>query len=260
MIDILEKYLILESVEQQLTDAINNHQVVTLHYAGNNEGKVLSKKTKAGVRHILPVALGWNPNGNMIVRGYLTSTGIETPWRTHTTKVPLSPSTKEPADMDRWKTFRIDRITSVIPREGPNDVWNRPPAGFNNGDRGMKAIYALAKWEGQPETPEVPAPVSVPITKPETKIDKIPQGSKVVLKAPEKKKEPVKPAVPPAPPIKPPVPPVKPPVPPVQPPQATQPVQTNPPEEPEPTEPENINNQPKPISEWYFWLNKIVNN
>jgi hypothetical protein len=154
MVAFLKKYLILETVEQQISDAIDNHQVLYMNYKGNKEGNILKNKTIQGQRVILPVALGLNKSGRMVVRGYLTSIGVETPWRDHTTKTPYT------YDVDRWKTFRVDRITSVIPREGIRDFWQTPPPDFNpNGDGSMIEILKIAKFGDEKTKPDKINPI-----------------------------------------------------------------------------------------------------
>lgn len=258
MIDFLEKYLILETVEQDITDAIKNHQVLYVNYKGNKNGAV-KDQTKAGVRHFLPVAIGLNEKGNMIARVYLTSSGVQTGWRTHTTDYG-----------GKWKTIRLDRIHSVIPREGKNDFWDHPPDGFNeNGDGSMKVIYALAQWDtvSNKLPPKVKKTAAVP-----NELDKIPAGKKVVLKPEKEKPKPeVKPtpAPPPAPPA---AQPVKPPIKgrEWQMPKPTDIIQTKKPIKPtqptEPTEPQPLDQttelppEEKPMTEsWLRWLNKVVN-
>lgn len=248
MVAFLKKYLILEKFEQELSSAIDNHQVVTLHYAGSKDR---TNPTIAGIRHILPVALGTNKAGSTVVRAYLVSQGIETTGRGHNAKSTLTnPATKYGENnMDRWKTFRTDRITNVIPREGPNDVWEEAPIGYNeSGDGSMIDVQKQAVFNGVQTAPTEtipiePAPVTKPI-QPASKLEKIPDNTKVVIK-PKAEKPVVKPQ------------PVKQPQTnqTVQQPQTNQTVQPEVPEEPNPED-----NQPKPIGEWYLWLNKILKN
>lgn len=216
MFDFLNKYLILETVEQQLTDAINNNQAVTMYYKGNKEG-VLQDQTKVGVRHVLPVALGLSKNGNMIVRGYLQSKGIETPWRNHTS---------------RWKTYRVDRITSIFAREGKRDFWSQPPAGFNpNGDKSMIQVYALADFNNKSSINPTNPKIEPEKVEPETPEPRKPDGEYAKLFKPESEA-----------------------------PEPREPENIEP-TAPKPMEPEeNDENEEQPISEWYLWLNKVLKN
>lgn len=266
MIDFLEKYLILETVEQDITNAIKNHQVLYVNYKGNKNGAI-KDQTQAGVRHFLPVALGLNEKGNMIARVYLTSRGIQTAGRNHT-----------PDYGGKWKTIRVDRIHSVIPREGEKDFWKDPPDGFNeNGDNSMKVIYALAQWDTISN--KLP-PKAKKIAGEPNELDRIPAGSKVVLKPKQEKpkQEPeIKPTPTPTPAPKPEptVPTAPPPKPPIkgrewQMPKPTDIIQTKKPIKPvqpqQPTEPQppdqttELPPEEKPLAEsWLRWMNKIVN-
>lgn len=273
MIAFLEKYLIIETVEQQIRDAIKNRQKVSLLYKGV-KGKQVDPKTgklrgrdsdttistPPGRRIGLPVAMGTDiRNQQPSIRFYQTS-GSQTPGR-HDSDVSGSP----------WKEFRIDRITGVIPWEGKDAFVPHPEElpqweKFNENDKYLPDNYNIYT-DGEPEQePEVSAPVEPepapikPLPK-LSKLGKIPDNNKVVLKpekpAPLAPSKPVpqltaQPTPKPQPkPITPPqgkkeIPPVAPPVTPT----ITPPV--------EPTEPKI--EKPKPLSEWYNWLNKIVNN
>jgi hypothetical protein len=267
MIAFLEKYLILEKFEQEIRNAIKNRQKVSLLYAGV-KGKQVDPKTgklkgrdsdttvstPPGRRIGLPVAIGTDiRNQQTSVRFYQTS-GSQTSGR-HEGGVETSP----------WKEFRTDRITGIIPWEG-NDAIVENPEGlpewnkFSEADKYMPDNYNI--YTDNPSDQGDQPITSVPVkTEPSTikpmpklsKLAKIPDDTKIVLK-PEKPAPAAKsvgkpsPAAQPKP--KPTVQPVTPPqgkteLPPVVPPM-------------EPTEPEA--KQPKPLNEWYKWLNKILNN
>lgn len=264
MIDFLGKYLILESVEQQLTDAIKNHQTVSLYYKGNKgapnpkTGKPMGKHkdfTASGLRYVIPVALGLHKStGSMVLRALVTSKGVHTAGRDRPTK---------------WRMFRIDRITSIYPHEDPNAINDAMPELYQYDDKDMSIIYAQADYGEQAENEPLETPVygdvqaqSIKYNKPtqQLDLDKVPQGSKSVLKVPAAKTPPpVQPT--PQQPVKQPSPqPVPEPKPAPTAPPITPPVApTNtPPNMTEPTEPTG-DNQPKPLKEWHIWLNKILN-
>lgn len=263
MVDILEKYLILETVEQTLTDAIHNHQRVTLHYKGfkgtpdPKTGKMRGKtadKTAPGMRIVLPVALGVDKrSGALVVRALVTSSGVHTAGRDRPTK---------------WRMFRVDRITSVIPREGEDDLNNPIPADFHENDKMMSVIYAQAS-DTEVAAPEGEKPMAPPTPAPPPtggKLDKVPAQGKAVLKTPKPEVPPVVTAMQkPAPKEiikaeKPKPAPEKP----VTPPPAPTPVPSKPePVKPEPDEEEGMLGLSeaelvKPILEWNKRLNKIL--
>jgi hypothetical protein len=259
MIDFLGKYLILESVEQQLTDAIKNHQTVSLYYKGNKgtpnpkTGKPMGKHkdfTASGLRYVIPVALGMHKStGSVVLRALVTSKGVHTAGRDRPTK---------------WRMFRIDRITSIYPHEDPNAINDAMPELYHYNDKDMSIIYAQADYGDKAQTTAPtgePVPVQPAAPAQNLDLDKVPQGSKSVLKVPAAKQTP--------PPVQPkPQQPIKQPSP--QPVPAPQPAPTTPPVAPpiaptvtppnmtEPTEPIGYN-QPKPLKEWHIWLNKILN-
>lgn len=54
MVDFLNKYLILETVEQQLKDAINAHHTITVYYKGHKgKTKDASDHTDSGQEILL---------------------------------------------------------------------------------------------------------------------------------------------------------------------------------------------------------------
>jgi hypothetical protein len=247
MIDILQKYLIIEEWERELTDAIHNRQRITLHYKGYQgeldpkTGKRHGRQsdftvaTPPGMRVVLPVALGLDKRtGAMVVRAYQEG-GTQTAGRHGDTPEP-------------WKYFRVDRITRVIPREGENDLNREIPPGYKRNDQLMSVHYAQID---DPETGAVQEPMPAqgeiqaqPV--PKNKLDKIPDNAKVVLK-------PEEPVAPPAPTAKA-KPTAKPPIPPVEKPEPVEPVQPTP-EEPETNEPEELTRE---IKEWVNRLNKVI--
>jgi len=280
MIDFLGKYLILESIEQQLTDAIKNHQTITLYYKGYKgtpnpkTGKPMGKRkdfTDDGMRYVIPVALGLHKSsGSMVLRALVTSKGVHTKGRERPTK---------------WRMFRVDRITSVYEHEDPNAIKDAMPDLYNQeGDKhmntsDMSVVYVQADYSNSKETMpsdaqsvsssgekrswDAPISASLKYKKPvqNLDLDKVPQGSKSVLKVPAAKPTP--------PPVQPkPQQPIKQPS--TQPVPAPQPAPTTPPVAPpvaptntppnmvEPMKPED-NTQPKPLKEWHIWLNKILN-
>lgn len=261
MIDFLGKYLILESIEQQLTDAIKNHQTVTLHYKGNKgttnpkTGKTMGKRsdfTDSGLRYVIPVALGLHSSsGSVVLRALVTSKGIHTAGRERPTK---------------WRMFRIDRITSIYPHEDPNAIKDAMPELYNQeGDDHMSIIYAKADYSGTTDTMPSNEPSISSAGQKRAWNEPSEASKKKVLKIPAKPSAPIQP-----PPVQPtpqqpikkpstqPVPIPKPaPVAPTTVPPVTPPVA--PPNMAEPIEPE-VPNQPKPLKEWYIWLNKILNN
>jgi hypothetical protein len=204
MIDILQKYLIIEQWERELTDAIHNHQRVTLHYKGfkgtldPDSGKQRGKRkdftiaSPPGIRVVLPVALGLDKRtGSMVLRAYQTS-GVQTPGR-H----------KDGDEPPNWKYYRVDRISRIIPREGKEDLNNPLPPGYKDNDKLMSVVYAQATDEIGGVDQQVPvqkAPVTpmpsdkevqaqrIP-TKPTapTKLDTMPDNAKYILKQPETK-------------------------------------------------------------------------
>ena len=269
MIDILQKYLIIEQWERELTDAIHNHQRVTLHYKGfkgtpdPKTGKMRGKQkdftapSPPGIRVVLPVALGLDKRtGTMVLRAYQTS-GVQTSGR--------HPDGDEPPN---WKYYRVDRISRIIPREGKEDLNNPLPPGYKDNDKLMSVVYAQATDEEGGVDKQVPvqkAPVqpvpsyqdvqAQPITaKPTapTKLDTMPDNAKYVLKQPEpkptppptepqQKVEPEKPA-----PIK------------------NEPVATVPPTEPEEQEPDEeegmlgLSEEVQKLREWTNRMNKTT--
>lgn len=264
MVDIVGKYLIFETVEQQLTDAIHNHQKVALYYkgykgtpnpkTGKKQGSV-KDFTDQGIRIGLPVALGLEKHtGRMVVRMLVTSKGVHTKGRTRKTK---------------WRLFRIDRIKSVYEQEGKDDIVNDEPDLLNiSGDDQMSIVYAHANdkisFGGEngkrPETDEVPVysdvqAQSIPIKpKPRghNKLDKIPDDAKVILKQPEKPK-PLEKLAPPKVTTKPIMPPTPEKVPPIEPIKPELPIKP----EPEITEPDEENSLlglSEQIKNWRNWL------
>jgi hypothetical protein len=207
MIDILQKYLIIEQWERELTDAIHNHQRVTLHYKGfkgtpdPKTGKMRGKEkdftvaSPPGIRVVLPVALGLDKRtGTMVLRAYQTS-GVQTRGRHKDGDVPPN-----------WKYYRVDRISRIIPREGEEDLNNPLPPGYKDNDKLMSVVYAQATDEVGGVDQEVPVqtapaqPVpsyqdvqAQPIPKrpvAPTKLDTMPDNAKYVLKQPEPKPAP----------------------------------------------------------------------
>jgi hypothetical protein len=262
MIDFLGKYLILESFEQQLTDAIKNHQTVSLYYKGNKgttnpkTGKPMGKHkdfTDSGLRYVIPVALGLHKSsGSVVLRALVTSKGVHTAGRVRPKK---------------WRLFRLDRITSIYPHEDPNAIKDAMPDLYNQeGDDHMSMIYAKADYSGTTDT--MPSDSPSISSSGEKRAWNAPSAAsmKKVLKVPAKPAAPMQPTPPPVQPT--PQQPIKQPSP--QPVPVPQPAPVTPPVTPpiaptvappkmtEPTEPIG-DNQPKPLKEWHIWLNKILN-
>lgn len=250
MVDFLKKYLILETVEQQLVDAINTHHTISLYYHGN-KGKTGKRNAKdftdAGLRYVIPVALGVHKSsGSLVLRGLVTSKGVRT--KNDDGGIKRQPEQSSPV----WRMFRIDKITSVYEHEDANAINDNMPYLYHYNDKDMSIIYAQADFGKQVEPL---ARKNTQITIP-SKLDKVPTGVKSVLKVPVKEPE--------TPPAKPEITVAKPEIGGQQ--IKTQPVSIKPetqstvaPIDHEPIEPED-ENKPKPISEWYRWLNKIIKN
>ena len=120
--------LILESIGQSLAyDAIQNHNVVIINYAGDDD-------TSRGKRTIEPYVLGRTSANNIAIRAF-------------------QPNGDTSSSVPNWKTFRLDRILSWNPTK---KTFNSPPnqRGFNvapynqNGDGSLQSIRIQAKFDG----------------------------------------------------------------------------------------------------------------
>jgi len=239
MVDILKKYLILETVEQDLTDAINNQKTVSVFYKGNKSGPKgpLSRDdadfTDHGIRYVIPVALGLHRKSGAVVMRGLVKKGV------HTKNSDGSVKRNRPTE---WHMFRVDRITSIHPHEDANSVGAlESTAGGNlyrKDDKDMSLIYAQY-GDDKPLTNE---PEQVPVDTPSTPIapDVPDVENKPTEMPPEISAEPEGMALPQ---------------------RNRDNVEIKEPEIPiEPEEEIEPEVEDQPINEWLIWLNKVINN
>lgn len=114
---------------ESLENAIKRRQVCVIYYTGDIPGG-------PGLRTIEPVALGRSKRGNLVVRAW----DIE--GASHTAYLGTQP-------LPGWRLFRLDKIASFKPTP---DIYNEPRPNYNfNGDRSMKDVIVIAKFDNQPE-------------------------------------------------------------------------------------------------------------
>ncbi|MFW6219464.1 MAG: WYL domain-containing protein [bacterium] len=126
-----ESLLLIESIEKtKVIEAIKDHDVVTIYYAGdtvNNEG----------YRTIEPFALGINKAGNTVLRAWQRSGASDTPQGSKQ----YDPLTRIPG----WRMFRLDRIKSFTIQNDKFNVniefLNKERPKYNPNDKDMTSIY-----------------------------------------------------------------------------------------------------------------------
>lgn len=125
---ILNKVLLSESVsEEDVNDAIDNHNRIIINYHSNGEDK------NSGARMIEVYAYGLTKSGNPVIRAF-------EPYGDTTTRVPS------------WKFFRLDRITAWKPTkqtfDHSADEDYKGLGDFNqNGDETMSVVYKIATFD-----------------------------------------------------------------------------------------------------------------
>ncbi len=138
---ILRKILLSEAVgDQDLIDAINNHEIIYIAYDGEDN------KAK-GFRTIRPFLLGTNKNGNKVLRAWQEAGNSESYGRTN-----LPPRqnheygfNEKGARRPGWRLFRVDQIATVLPTgrkfspenlisKNTGSLYNNPEKGKTNAD------------------------------------------------------------------------------------------------------------------------------
>ena len=114
-----------KSFYDTLTKAINNKNIVVIHYDGDQEqGK--------GKRTIEPVCIGLTPKGNLAVRAWVIE-GVSYTASIGYYRIP------------GWRMFLIDKMTGVVRSTRRFDKL-RP--GYNTtGDKGFSKIYVNAQFD-----------------------------------------------------------------------------------------------------------------
>ena len=232
MLDILKKYLIFETVEQELTDAINNRNTISLYYSGN-KGKSKNPRddhnhTDSGLRYVIPVALGLHKSsGSLVLRGLVTSKGV------HTKNSDGGIKRNRPT---KWRMFRVDRIASVYPHEDAaaiNALYDKTNGNlYHDNDRDMSIVYAQMGPDNK--KPVAPEPEQVQVSIPSVPdVENTPTD-----RPPEINTEPDNMVLPQ---------------------RHSDNIEIEKPEIPiEPEEEIEPEDEDQPINEWYKWLNKLL--
>lgn len=125
----------------EINDAINNHKYIVVTYEGTDG-------THNQNRMIQPVAFGCTKAGNPVVRAYETFGDTKT-------------------FVPRWKFLRVDRISSW---RDTGKTFSEPAQLFNpHGDKTMKIVFNIAKFDDEEENTMQTAPTSSPKRKEDAK-------------------------------------------------------------------------------------------
>jgi predicted DNA-binding transcriptional regulator YafY len=124
------KFLINEIASlDNIQTAINNRKVCVIYYDGDEPGG-------RGLREVEFVAVGKSKAGNLVARGWDREGASHTGY-------------KGEQPLPGWRLFKLDKILSFksIP-----EVYNEPKPGYNfNGDKSMTQVFAIAKFDNNPE-------------------------------------------------------------------------------------------------------------
>ena len=125
------KWLLIEiAAIDNVKDAINQKQVITIYYDGKEPGG-------RGIREVEPVALGKSKAGNLVMRGWDREGASHSAYKG---KKPLP----------GWRYFRLDKILSLKPT---GELYNQPQQGYNfKGDKSMISVITIAKFDDNSPT------------------------------------------------------------------------------------------------------------
>lgn len=147
------RHLLKEGVgENDIIDAINNHEWIYLYYTGDD-------KISSGYRTVRPYVLGTHKkSGNKVLRAWQDNP--KNSW--HFDNKPTRKDSKNhdywtdgEGDKPGWRLFRIDKITKVLPigkKFHDSNGLVMIPAGYHEGgDDNMSSIDAYVSTKTQPD-------------------------------------------------------------------------------------------------------------
>ncbi len=144
-IEQIYKQILTEAVQKsKVMDAINNHDLVTIYYDGD---ETINK----GYRTIEPYVFGVTKAGNDAIRAWQTKGASDTPNGDGKDKLKEIPG---------WRMFRLDRIknwNTTLQKYNTDKDWmstNRPK--YNPQDRDLKSIYIAFEPSDAPQPEEQP--------------------------------------------------------------------------------------------------------
>jgi predicted DNA-binding transcriptional regulator YafY len=114
---------------ESVSDAIEKRRVIIIYYDGDEPGG-------RGLREVEPVALGRSKAGNLVMRAWDREGASYTAY-------------KGEQPLPGRRLFRLDKILTLNPTR---EVYNEPRPNYNfNGDRSMRSVFAIAKFDNEQE-------------------------------------------------------------------------------------------------------------